>query len=325
MAIYGDRVALLPQLLDILYYHPEGMRFAELAAEAGRSEADVRETLKTYYLTDLADYLPDLVARPDVLEFWNDQREEVADASSATAVRLTTTTPGRELGVANLSLSDLARLYRLATDAMALHPDDRVLASAVRKLGDGVLPGLRIIESDPWRWLDDLRLAVREHRRVAVRYARAWEPTIEDGVIEPYGLLRTLRGWEIDAAPGDERSILRTYLLQNLRSVTVLPETFDPPQDRNALIIQHRTELAVVLEVPHFAAWAVDSYAERVELITDLPDVARLRVFVLQPYRRRIGLMLVAGGPRARVIEPVGLRGVGAEVAGAMLARYRST
>ena len=70
-----------------------------------------------------------------------------------------------------------------ATDAVALHPDDRVLASAVRKLGDGVLPGLRIIQNDPWRWLDDLRLAVRERRRVAVRYARAWEPTIEDGVI----------------------------------------------------------------------------------------------------------------------------------------------
>lgn len=323
MAIYGDRVALLPQLLDILYYHPDGMRFADLAAEVGRTEAEVRETLKTYYLTDLAEYLPDLVARPDVLEFWNDDREE-AESSAATGVRLTTMTPGHELGVSYLGLSDLARLYRLATDAIALHPDDRVLASAVRKLGDGVLPGLRIIENEPWQWLDDLQLAVRERRRVAVRYARAWEPTIEDGVIEPYGLLRTLRGWEMDAAPGDERSALRTYLLQNLRSVTVLPETFEPPEDRNAMIIRHRTELAVILEVPHFAAWAVDSYAERVELIADLPDVARLRVFVLQPYRRRIGLMLVAGGPRARVIEPVELRGVGAEVAGAMLDRYRS-
>ena len=324
MAIYGDRVALLPQLLDILYYHPDGMRFVELADEVGRAEADIRETLKTYYLTDLADYLPDLVARPDVVEFLNDDREEIGDASTASVVRLATKSPGHELGVSYLGLSDLARLYRLASDAVALRPDDRVLASAVRKLGDSVLPGLRIIRNDPWRWLDELRLAIREHRRVAVRYARAWEPTIEDGVIEPYGLLRTLRGWELDAAPGDERSALRTYLLQNLRSVTVLPETFEPPSDRNAMIIKHRTELAVILEVPHFAAWAVDHYAERVELIEDLPEVARLRVFVLQPYRRRIGLMLVAGGPRARVIEPAELRGVGAEVAGEMLDRYRA-
>ena len=99
MAIYGERVALLPRLLDILLYHPDGMRFSDLAAEVGRAEAEIRETLKTYYLTDLADYLPDLVARPDVLEFLNDDREEIGDASTATAVRLTTTAPGHELGV----------------------------------------------------------------------------------------------------------------------------------------------------------------------------------------------------------------------------------
>ena len=69
MAIYGDRVALLPQLLQILYYHPEGMTFSDLAREVGRSEAEIRETLRIYHLTDLALYLPDLVGRPDVLEF----------------------------------------------------------------------------------------------------------------------------------------------------------------------------------------------------------------------------------------------------------------
>lgn len=63
MAVFGDRVAgLLPAMLQVLYYHPRGMRFDTLAAEVGRRERDVRETLRAYHLTDLAHYLPDLVA-----------------------------------------------------------------------------------------------------------------------------------------------------------------------------------------------------------------------------------------------------------------------
>ena len=44
MAIYGERVAGLPRMLQVLYYHPQGMRFADLATEVGQSEPDVRET-----------------------------------------------------------------------------------------------------------------------------------------------------------------------------------------------------------------------------------------------------------------------------------------
>ncbi len=45
MAIFGDRIAGLPTLLETLYYHPQGMPFAALAAEVGRGEGEVRETL----------------------------------------------------------------------------------------------------------------------------------------------------------------------------------------------------------------------------------------------------------------------------------------
>ncbi|HEY5787977.1 MAG TPA: hypothetical protein VIT65_24715, partial [Microlunatus sp.] len=115
MAIYGDRVALLPQLLQILHYHPEGMRFDDLADEVDRSEADVRETLRVYHLTDLAHYLPNLVVRPDVLEFLADDPEDDGDPSVATKVRLGDVSPGAELGVTHVRVRDLARLYRVAT------------------------------------------------------------------------------------------------------------------------------------------------------------------------------------------------------------------
>lgn len=322
MAIYGDRVALLPQLLQILWYHPQGMRFSDLAHEAGRSEAEVRETLRAYHLTDLAHYLPNLVARPDVLQFLAEDPEDDGDASTATMVRLGVSDPGAELGVARVKLADLARLYRVASDVLAVSPDDQVLASAVRKLHDNVLPRIRLVDAEPWSQIDELRTAMLQCRKIKITYARAWTPVIEDGVVEPYGVLRTHRGWELDAAPGDELSPLRTFLLSNVRSLSVLSERFERPSDVTSMITKHRTVQIVIMDVPHDARWAVDKYAERVELVVDRPELARLKVAILQPYRLRVGLMLVAGGRSARVVEPAELRGAGAEVARGILQRY---
>lgn len=324
MAIYGERVALLPQLLQILHYHPEGMRFTDLAHEVGRSEADVRETLRVYHLTDLAHYLPNLVVRPDVLEFLADDPEDDGDPTTATRVRLGDVVPGDELGVTHVRLQDLARLYRVAHDALALHPDDPVLASAVGKLRDGVLPGFRVIEPEPWAHLDELRAAIRDHRRITITYARAWSPVIEELVIEPHLLIRTRRGWELDASPGDPRSSLRTYLLANIRSLAVAAETFVAPDDLPAMIARHRSDRMVIMDVPHRARWAVDKYAERVEFIEEGTELTRLKVRVLQPYRLRVGLMLVAGGPAASVVAPEDLRDAGAEVAQMILRSYEA-
>ena len=240
-------------------------------------------------------------------------------------VRLGVSDPGAELGVARIKLADLARLYRVASDASVVNPDDDVLASAVRKLRDGVLPGFRLVEAEPWARLDELRRAIGERRKIKITYARAWAPVIEEGVVEPYGVLRTHRGWELDAAPGDDLSPLRTFLLFNVRSLEVLSETFEMPADVTAMITKHRTKQIVIMDVPHHARWAVDTHAERVELINDGPELARLQVTVLQPYRLRVGLMLVVGGPSARVVEPAELRDAGAEVARGMLQRYEET
>jgi DNA-binding IclR family transcriptional regulator len=69
MAIFVDRVAELPRLLDELQYHPDGLPIADLAAQVGRTPAQVREILLTYYATDFAGYAPDLMWRPVPIEF----------------------------------------------------------------------------------------------------------------------------------------------------------------------------------------------------------------------------------------------------------------
>ena len=259
-----------------------------------------------------------------MLEFLADDPADDGDPSVATKVRLGEFSPGEELGVTHVRLQDLARLYRVAHDALALHPDDPVLVSAVGKLSDGVLPGFRIIQPEPWSQLDELRTAIRDHHKITIRYARAWSPEIEELVIEPQLLIRTRRGWELDATPGDARSSLRTYLLTNIRSLTVMSETFEVPDDLTAMIIRHRQDLAVIMDVPSWARWAVDKYAELVELVEERGELTRLKVRLLQPYRLRVGLMLVAGGPTASVVEPADLRDAGAEVARMILRSHES-
>ena len=348
MAIYGDRVAGLPRMLQVLYYHPRGMRFADLAAEVGQPEADVRETLRVYYLTDLAYYLPDLVARPEVLEFFGrdefrgpelddpgehdaeeDPGEHHGDPLTAPMVRLVANDPGTELGIAYTSASELARLYRLAYDASLLDPENEVLASAVHKLHAGLLPSLRIVRPEPWDRLSDVQAAIENRRRLRLVYALQREPVIEDIVVDPYWLIRTHRGWELDAGidhdvsgTGLDVDGIRTFIVSNVRELDVLDETFVPPADLAQVIKDFRVETAVVLDVPHDARWAVDKYAERVELIEDRVDAARLRVHLLQPVRLRVGLMLVVGGPSARVLEPSELADAGRKPAQRMLKRY---
>jgi predicted DNA-binding transcriptional regulator YafY len=321
MAIYGDRVAGLPRMLQVLYYHPRGMWFADLATEVGQPEADVRETLRIYYLTDLAHYLPDLVARPEVLEFFGDGNE---DPLTAPMVRLVANDPGTELGVAYTSASELARMYRLAYDASLLDRSNEVLASAVQKLHAGLLPSLQIVKPEPWDQLSDVQAAIEDCRRVRLVYARAREPVIEHLVVEPYWLIRTHRGWELDACSVSDGDRLRTFIVSNVRELEVLSEAFVPPAELSHVIKRYRAEIAVILDVPHDARWAVDKYAERVELVEDRVDSARLRVHLLPPARVRVGLMLMVGGPSARVVEPADLAGAGGEAARRMLRRYET-
>lgn len=140
MAIFVERVGELPRLLDALQYHPEGLRIDDLAVEVGRTPAQVREALLTYYTTDLALYDADLVGRPPAIEFVLGAGED-DDLDRASIVRLQAPEPGRELGVAYLSVTELARLYRAGRDRLDLEPDNDTLRSAVNKLRAGLLPG----------------------------------------------------------------------------------------------------------------------------------------------------------------------------------------
>jgi len=141
-------------------------------------------------------------------------------------------------------------------------------------------------------------------------------------VIEPYRLIRTRRGWEIDAGPPDAEGKLRTYLLDRIRSYQVLEEAFEPPAGLVEMLQRQRTTAPVELVVPHEARWSVEKYAERSDVLDEDETFAHIRAHLLEPVRHRVGLILLDGGPAARVIQPVELFDAGRELARTLLAHY---
>ena len=237
-------------------------------------------------------------------------------------VRLVSNEPGKELGIAYASVPELARLYRAGADRLQLEPDNEALAPAVQKLVDGLLP--KFVPSLPGTVSrpPEFHRAELERRKVKIIYSRAWYPGVTERVIEPYAMVRTRRGWEVDAGPVDDHGRLRTYLLTGVQSFSVLDETFERPADVDALLRAQRRTTTVELVVPYDSRWAVDKYAEVVEVISEDETSARLRAQLLEPVRQRVGLILLASGPDARVVEPAELADAGRELAVRLLDHY---
>jgi proteasome accessory factor C len=324
MAVYGQRVSEIPRLLEALWAHPDGLSMNDLAVEVNRTVPQVREALLAYYLADFAAYVPDLVARPAVIEFFGGS-EDVDSEHPEPMVRLVTNQPGKELGVAYAPAPELLSLYRAGGDRLQLEPQNAVLDSAVQKLRDGLLPGVQPGGYRPEVSPAEFFTAIQDHHKVRVTYARAWQPGVIERVVDPYRLIRTRRGWELDVGPPDEQGRIRTFLLNGVQTHEVLDESFDPPHDVHDLVRRHRKQLSVELVVPHDSRWAVDKYAEKVEVLEEHETSVRLRVHLLEPVRQRVGLILLAGGAAARVAEPAALSDAGQELARTLLEHHRSS
>lgn len=328
MPIFLERVAELPRLLELLAHHPGGLPVADLARQVGRSPEAVREVLLTYFAADPGENAPDLNWRPVPIEFVgstdvaDDDLDE--DPHTAAVVRLVEEAPGRQLGVAYVPVAELARVYRVARDRLDLEPDNEILRSAVEHLREGLLPGVTPTEQPDRLPPHEFERARAERRPIAITYARAWQPGVVERVVEPYQLVRTRRGWELDAGPVQANGQLRTYLLNRIRSYEVLGGTFEPPDDLDDLLRAQRTPTLVQLEVPHDVRWAVEKHAESVEVVQEDETSVRLRASMLEPVRQRVGLIMIDAGPTARVLQPAELADAGAELARRLLTHHLS-
>ena len=293
------RVSELPRIIEVLSYQGV-VPVSSVAKEVARSEDEVRDVLVRYYVTEDAE---DRLGLPPPLEFLDDLGEEV-EPSRASNVRLQDGYVVDDLAFDYAPVEYLARVYRVARDESLLEPDNAVLAGAVEKLRAFLDEDLRppAIEEGAGLTAAQWFRAARAHRRVRIRYVRAWWPGVAERVGEPYRVVRTRRGWEVDAGPPDEDGRLRTYLLTGVVEAEELDEVFEPPESLVDLLVAQRRTTPVRLVVPTSAVWVVERQAERVEVIREDGSDSEVVAHLLEPVADRVARILLVAGPDAFVV-----------------------
>lgn len=322
VAAYAKRLAALPRALAILELHPQGLPLADLAGELGVRPDDLREVVMAYYLADLVEL--GNFGQPVVEFFAPDADDEEVDPATAQWVRVVARDPEQELGVDHLSAEQLGRLFEAGADLLALEPENATLRSALEAFQSALWP-VDGPAGTEWKatTAQQLHKAVQERRRVRISYVRQWHPGSGERVIEPYRLVRTRRGWEVDAGPADEVAAVRTFLVSGISTCDVLDETFQLPADVDELLTTQRTPVTVELVVPQDRRWAVDRYSEAVTVLADDEESVSLRADLLPPVAQRLGLLLLCCGPDAFVMTPLDLADSGADVARVLLEHHR--
>lgn len=319
---YVTRIARLPAVFERLAREPEGVPLARLAADLAVPVAELREDLLAFYAADAAevDWLMGL-GRPEVLEFLGPDGSE-EDPNSAEVVRIVAERP--DLGVEYVDAGELGLVYTAALALLEVEPDNTDLAEAVDVLAETMFgesagesvdapgvtgPGPGGVHGGA-ALLARMREAVEQRRAVRIVYSRSWAHGVTERVVHPYRLVQTRRGWEVDAGPPDDLGRLRTYLVSNLREVEpVAGEAGEAawPHDLERLLDEQRATTRVRLLLPQSARWAADFYAERVEFVEDDEESVVVDVDLLPPVERRVGMLLLAAGPEAMVLEPAAL------------------
>jgi len=328
---YVQRIARLPEVFALLMVHPGGLPLTELAGQVGVPVDELREDLLAFYTADLNPMLFGL-SRPTVLEFLGPDGDDDVDPNDAEVVRVVDERPGDELGVEHLDAAELGLIYSAAKALLDLDPDDDDLRSAVDVIVETMWgsvaeerpTSLETPEARPWNEpLEALEDAAETHRRTRIVYSPAWSAGVRDRVIEPYRLVKTRRGWEVDAGPPDGEGRIRTYLVPHIRACEVLDATFVPPPDLDNLLTAQRSTTRIRVRIPHAARWAADFYAEHAAVVEDDELTVTLDLHLLPPVERRIGLLLLIAGEDAQVLQPPALVAAGPKLAAELLAHHR--
>ena len=320
------RYARIARALAVLADHPDGIRLEDLAGHLGTTEAELREEIRAYYAAEVTvDHLGGGHAQPVVQFVAAPGRVgSAADVSPGEDyVRLHDERSAADVGAWCLSFGQLAAVVAAGRQLLAREPENDVVTAALNVVASSVLAGPRATGATwPEVVARRIKRAGAERRRVRIGYALAWKSGTIERIIEPYRVISTRRGWEVDAAVVGRDGALATFVTSNIRSLDELADRFRRPPDIDHRIERHRRTTPVELVVPHDGRWAVDLHAETVEVLDEDEDQLRIRARLLPPTASRLGLVLLAAGPQARVTEPANLRGAGRELARALLLHH---
>lgn len=293
--------SLIGGICEVLEQHGGGLSIGTLAKALDAHPAEVRRQVEAYADLETAATLEEFVGDTSYLLI--EPADPYADGAPPSDEDLVTlNASAREvLGIEQFDAVVLGPLYQSAERLLVEEPDNQDLRDAAVLLRKRFLPGIRRPRHFNTRRVGELGRAIREHRRVRIIYSRAWQPGVSERVIEPYAVHHTSRGAEVDAGPVDEAGQIRTFLVNRIRELTVLEETFERPQDAEALSASARQLTDVSGYVTHAGRWAVEKWAESFT-VTDRDEAGVAFVAqVLPPVEWRSGLMMLLAGPGSRL------------------------
>lgn len=320
---YAARIARLPLVFERLAARPEGIPLSELAKALNLPEPELLDDLLAFYTADVSTEWLLGLTRPAVLEFLGPDGDEV-EPSTAQIVRMVD--EAGELGVEYVDAAELALVHTAAHTLLDVEPDNEHLRAALAVLEETML-GATDAPSDARaaRWnqaLPLLQQAREQQRAVRIVYSRSWDHGVFAREIEPYRLVQTRRGWEVDAGPLQADGDLRTYLLSNIRNVVLLDRTFEMTDELRPVLDTLRETTTVRVGLPQSARWAADFYAEKVTHVDDDEEMAILELELLPPLTQRVGMLLLAADNNAIVVSPSELDQAGVVLAEELLTHH---
>lgn len=292
-------IPLIVDICRVLEQHGDRLALAVVASAVHAPVDEVRREIQAF--GNLESDRPAAAYAGDLYRLVIDPVDELSDdpAPSDDDWVVLNVDSEQILGIHQFDAAVLGPLYAAAEQLLAEEPGNEVLRQATERLRLRFLPGVQPLQQFRGARNAVLRDAIERRRRVRIVYSRQWNPGLTERVIEPYELVHTSRGPEVDAGPVDGAGQIRTFLVHRIRELEVLDEAFERPADATELSVAKRALTRITGFVPPAGRWVLDKWAERVTVVAEDPTGVRFVAHVLPPVGWRCGLMMLMAGPTA--------------------------
>ncbi|MFN8036218.1 MAG: WYL domain-containing protein [Acidimicrobiia bacterium] len=306
----GGRLQRVLALVPYIAAHP-GVTIAELATRFQVPEAELEHDLELLPFCGLPPYSPDRLIDVEIYDgqVWIRFAEYFERP-----LRLS----------AGEGLALVAACHALL--AVPGSERDGPLASAATKLEAAVGSGAGVsVDVTGGPFLEALRDAAHEHRRVEVDYYSFGRDALTTRRIDPWSVFHAFGQWYVAAychAAGEER----LFRVDRVRALRPTDERFEPPPgadvaERRDVYHPRPDDPRVELTLAASAEWVVDTYpTERADRRAD----GTFHVVLTVSEQAWLERLLLRLGPDATVLGPPELVGTAEATASRLLGRYET-
>ena len=325
-----SRLERILLLVPYCVAHP-GVSIGELAKRFGSPAKEIMDDLNLLFVCGLPDYTPADLIEVSIAE---DQVFIRMADYFARPLRLTRT----EAIPLYLKAQALVNLLEGTTDGRSGLKELASLRTALDKLGKALLPQeggvaeltkrIKVqLESGEAKWLELLREAVTERKRIDVEYYTYTRDNMTRRKVDPHLVFASLGHWYFSGFCHMVQD-KRMFRLDRIKSLELTTDTFDPPADSDAelppplVYVPGPDAILVRIRVATgISDWLTDYF--HMESTKDLRGGRQELTFKV-PSDRELEKLLLRFGSDVEVVEPVELADRMRDAAKAILALYES-